>query len=385
VQPEHDIDRLILELNATASPEPVQPAVGSTARLDHWLQLVADRGGSDLLLVAGAPPSVRVKGLLTPLAEGPLDGMDIEEAVLPALPPHARRLYRDSKIADASYRVSGLARFRINLHRERGRAAAAVRMLPAKVPRLASLDLPPQIELLAQLTRGLVLIGGPTGSGKSTTLAALVEEINRRTSRHIVTIEDPIEYEHTHAGSLIEQVEIGVDAPDFPTALRAALRQAPDVIVVGEMRDPETMHIALAAAETGHLVLSTLHTTDAASTISRIADSFPAERQNTIRQELAMALTAVMTQTLLPRTGGGLVPAAELLIIGYGARQHIRKNALQHLHQETTISRKAGSFTLEECLARLVKQGIVEWRDAQARAVHADDFEQLAPNPSRSS
>ena len=385
MQPEHDIDRLILELNATASPEPVQPAVGSTARLDHWLQLVADRGGSDLLLVAGAPPSVRVKGLLTPLAEGPLDGMDIEEAVLPALPPHARRLYRDSKIADASYRVSGLARFRINLHRERGRAAAAVRMLPAKVPRLASLDLPPQIELLAQLTRGLVLIGGPTGSGKSTTLAALVEEINRRTSRHIVTIEDPIEYEHTHAGSVIEQVEIGVDAPDFPTALRAALREAPDVIVVGEMRDPETMHIALAAAETGHLVLSTLHTTDAASTISRIADSFPAERQNTIRQELAMALTAVMTQTLLPRTGGGLVPAAELLIIGYGARQHIRKNALQHLHQETTISRKAGSFTLEECLARLVKQGIVEWRDAQARAVHADDFEQLAPNPSRSS
>lgn len=385
MQPEHDIDRLILELNATAAPEPVQVTVGSTTRLDHWLQLLADRGGSDLLLVAGAPPSVRVKGTLSPLAEGPLDGMDIEDAVLPALAPHARRLYRDTRIADASYRVSGLARFRINLHRERGRAAAAVRMLPAKVPRLASLDLPAQVEQLAQLPRGLVLIGGPTGSGKSTTLAALVEEINRRASRHIVTIEDPIEYEHTHASSLIEQVEIGVDAPDFPTALRAALRQAPDVIVVGEMRDPETMRIALAAAETGHLVLSTLHTTDAASTISRIADSFPAERQNTIRQELAMALAAVMTQTLLPRTGGGLVPAAELLMIGYGARQHIRKNALQHLHQETTITRKAGSFTLEECLARLVKQGAVEWRDAQARAVHIDDFEQLSPNPLRTS
>ena len=180
VQPEHDIDRLILELNATQPPEPVQVTPGSTTRLDRWLQLVADKGGSDLLLVAGAPPSVRVKGTLVPLAEGPLDGIDIEEAVLPAIPPHARRQYRDSRIADASYRLPGLARFRINLHRERGRAAAAVRMLPAKVPRLASLDLPPQVELLAQLPRGLVLIGGPTGSGKSTTLAALVEEINRR-------------------------------------------------------------------------------------------------------------------------------------------------------------------------------------------------------------
>ncbi len=168
------------------------------------------------------------------------------------------------------------------------------------------MGLPPTVELLAQLPRGLVLVGGPTGSGKTTTLAALIEEINRRDARHIVTIEDPIEYEHQHSGSLIEQVEVGVDAPDFPTALRAAVRQAPDVIVVGEMRDPETMRMALGAAETGHLVLSTIHTTDVASSVSRIADSFPPERQNTIRQELAMALAAVLTQTLLPRPGGGL-------------------------------------------------------------------------------
>jgi twitching motility protein PilT len=146
------------------------------------------------------------------------------------------------------------------------------------------------------------------------------------------------------------------------------------------MRDPETMRIALAAAETGHLVLSTVHTTDAASTVSRIADSFPAERQNTIRQELAMALAAIMTQMLMPRVGGGLVPAAELLMVGYGARQHIRKNALQHLHQETTITRRSGSFTLEECLARLVREGIVDWREAQGRAVHVEEFEQLAPD-----
>lgn len=381
MEPEHDIDRLILELNATAPAEPPQVASGTTARLDRWLQILADKGGSDLLLVAGAAPSVRVKGAVQALAEGPLDGIDIEEAVLPALAPHARRQYREHQIADASYRLIGLGRFRVNLHRERGRAAVAVRMLPARIPRLSTLDLPPQVELLAQLPRGLVLIGGPTGSGKSTTLAALVEEINRRSPRHIITIEDPIEYEHTHSASVIEQIEVGVDVQDFPTALRAALRQAPDVIVVGEMRDPETMRIALAAAETGHLVLSTVHTTDAASTVSRIADSFPAERQNTIRQELAMALAAVMTQTLIPRIGGGIVPAAELLMVGYGARQHIRKNALQHLHQETTITRKAGSFTLEECLARLVREGAIEWQAAHGRAVHVEAFEQLSPRP----
>ena len=377
--PEDDIDRLILELNSTTAQSTASTAGTDASRLERWLRLLASRNGSDLLLVAGAPPAVRVDGKVVALGEGPLDGAEIEDAVIPALSPHARRVYRESRIADASFRIADVGRFRINLHRERGRAAAAVRLLPTRVPRLATLNLPQTVELLAQLARGLVLIGGPTGSGKTTTLAALVEEINRRDARHIVTIEDPIEYEHQHQGSLIEQVEIGVDAPDFPTALRAALRQAPDVIVVGEMRDPETMKIALSAAETGHLVLSTIHTTDVGSAVSRIADSFPSERQNTIRQELAMALAAVLTQTLLPRQGGGLVPAAELLMVGYGARQHIRKNAQQHLHQEITITRRFGSFSLEESLARLVKDGMVEWREAQSRAVHVEEFEKLAP------
>ena len=384
-----DLDELIRELNATvavpatagpASASPlVSPVPGDAQRLERLLRMVAAEHGADLLLVAGAPPMVRVDGRVQPLDHAPLDGVEIEEIVLPALPPHARRLYGEMHIADASFRIQGVGRFRINLHRERGRAAAAVRMLPQRVPRLASLGLPAQIEQLAALPRGLVLVGGPTGSGKSTTLAALVDEINRRDHRHILTIEDPIEYEHAHHGCLVEQVEIGVDAPDFPTALRAALRQAPDVIVVGEMRDPETMRIAVAAAETGHLVLSTVHTTDVASTISRVADSFPPERQNTVRQELAMALAAVLTQTLLPKTGGGLVPAAELLMVGYGARQHIRRNALQHLHQEITITRRNGSFSLEESLARLVKEGAIDWREAQARAVHVEEFEQLSP------
>jgi twitching motility protein PilT len=366
-------------------PEPGGPAHGNAAsddlqsgdraRFDRWLSLLAARGASDLLLVAGAPPAIRVDGRVTPLAEDPLDGRAIERAVIPALPSHARTRYRDTGIADASYRLAGIARFRINLHRERGRAAAAIRALPTAVPRLASLNLPPGVEQLSRLTRGLVLVGGPTGSGKSTTLAALVEEINRRDARHIVTIEDPIEYEHAHRQSIVEQVEIGIDAPDFPTALRAALRQAPDVIVVGEMRDPETMRIALSAAETGHLVLSSVHTTDVASTVSRVADSFPLERQNTIRQELSMALAAMLTQQLLQKTGGGRVPAAELLMVGYGARQHVRKNALQHLHQEITITRKQGSITLEESLARLVREGLVDYGEAQPRAAHPEEFE----------
>jgi twitching motility protein PilT len=344
-------------------------------QLNSWLEQLVARNGSDLLLVPGAPAFVRVEGDLVAIGHSPLTGDEIEGAVLPVLAPHAREEYRQNHIADSSYRIESLGRFRINLHRERGRAATTVRALPSKVPALEELHLPAGVGTLAKLGRGLVIIGGATGSGKTTTLAALVNEINQREARHIVTIEDPIEYEHTHNLSVIEQVEIGIDAPDFPTALRAALRQAPDVIVVGEMRDPETARIALSAAETGHLVFTTLHTTDAASTVSRIADSFPQERQHSIRAEMAMALAAILTQTLIPRRNGGRVPAAELLMIGYGGRQHIRKNALQHLQQEITITRKQGSFALEESLAQLVIQKELGREDAMVRALHPEDLD----------
>lgn len=345
--------------------------------LGRWLATVVSLGASDLLLVQGAPPCMRVDGEVRKIESSVLDGAEIEAAVIPALTSHAHQLYRDHLIADSSFRMEGLGRFRINLHREQGRAAAAIRVLPARVPALRELNLPASVESLAHLPRGLVLIGGPAGAGKSTTLAALVDNINRREARHIVIIEDPIEYEHEHVRSVIEQVEIGTDAPDFPTALRAALRQAPDVIVVGEMRDTETMRIAVAAAETGHLVLSTLHTTDVASTVSRISDSFPLERQNSIRQELAMALAAVHTQILLPKKGGGRIPAAELLLVGYGARHHIRRNALQHLHQEIALTKKKGSFSLEESLLTLVRQGHIEREDALLCAIHPDDLDIL--------
>jgi twitching motility protein PilT len=346
-----------------------------TAELNEWLERLVAAKGSDLILVPDAPASIRMEGVLESIGSSPLTGEEIEAAVLPALATHACAAYEKSQIADSSYRIEGLGRFRINLHRERGRAAATVRALPSRVPLLSELRLPAGVEALARLQRGLVIIGGATGSGKTTTLAGLINEINQREARHIVTIEDPIEYEHAHQRSVIEQVEIGIDAPDFPTALRAALRQAPDVIVVGEMRDPETARIALSAAETGHLVFTTLHTTDAASTVSRIADSFPQERQHTVRAEMAMALAAMLTQTLLPRKIGGRIPAAELLMVGYGARQHIRKNALQHLHQEITITRKQGSFTLEESLAHLVARGDLAREEAMVRAVHPEDLD----------
>ena len=376
-----DLDRIARELNERQ--EGNSPDSSDTGPLNHWLETLVTRRGSDLLLVPGAPACILFDGSVRSIGTEPLNGPDIEATVIPALTSHALQVYREKQITDSSYRIAGLGRFRINLHRERGRAAAAIRALPTQVPRLGDLHLPPSVEALSRLPRGLVLIGGPAGSGKSTTLAALIHEINLREARHIVTIEDPIEYEHTHIRSVVEQVEIGTDAPDFPTALRAALRQAPDIIVVGEMRDSETMRIAVAAAETGHLVFSTLHTIDVASTVSRISDSFPLERQNTIRQELAMALSAALTQILLPAKNGGRMPASELLMVGYGTRQHIRRNTLQHLHQEITLTKRKGSFSLEESLVKLVLEGHIDREEALVCAIHPEDLDILLKSESR--
>ena len=369
-----DLNRLVSELNQQASPE--RTAAASHV-LEGWLRHVRAAAGSDLLLVAGVPPMIKTSGRLMRASDTVLDGDDIEAAVLPFVSEPAQARYRAGAAVDFAFKLAGIGRFRVNLHRERGRAAVAIRALPTRLPRVADLKFTHDIGLLARLPRGLVLVAGPTGSGKTTTLAALVADINTREQRHIITIEDPIEYEHAHGTCVVEQVEIGLDAPDFPTALRAALRQAPEVIVIGEMRDPETMRIALSAAETGHLVFATVHATDVGAAVSRITDAFPAERQNAVRQELAMALAAVLTQTLLPAAGDTLVPASELLMVGYGARQHVRKNALQHLHQEITITRKAGSHTLEESLVKLVQQGVLDRKEAAIRTAHPEELESM--------
>jgi len=370
-----ELDRLVAELESGPSRSTAIPS--ASGDLVAWLRIVRDAQGSDLLLVAGRPAMLRARGSLVPAGDTTLDGDDIVAAVSPFVARPLLQRFAAGEAIDLAFGLPALGRFRMNLHRERGRAAAAIRALPLTVPRLTDLHFSHDISMLTRLPRGLVLIGGPTGSGKTTTLAALIAAISERDSRHVITIEDPAEYDLAHGRGVVEQVEIGVDAPDFPTALRAAVRQAPDVLVVGEMRDPESMRIAVAAAETGHLVFATIHTTDVASAVARIADAFPSERQNAVRQELAMALAAVLTQTLVPSVSGPLVPIGELLMVSYGARQHIRRNALQHLNQEITITRKLGSFTLEESLARRVQSGILERHDATLRAAHPDELESI--------
>ena len=338
--------------------------------LTGWLARVRETGGSDLLLVAGAPPTIRVRGRLQPASDQVLDSEAIAAATAGFVPARLSSGFESGAAIDLAFSLAGLGRFRMNLHRERGRVAAAIRALPTTLPTIAGLGFSHDVSLLVDLPR-------PTGSGKTTTVAAIVAELNRRRDGHVITIEDPVEFEHEHGRCVVEQIEIGVDAESFPVALRSALRQAPDVIVIGEMRDLESIRIAVSAAETGHLVIATVHAPDVGGAVSRIADAFPPERQSTIRQELAMGLSAVLTQSLLRGADGQMVPAGELLMVSYGARQHIRKNTLQNLHQEMTSTRKLGSFTLEESLARLVRSGRIDRATATLRAAHTEGLELL--------
>lgn len=264
----------------------------------------------------------------------------------------------------------------MNIHRQRGTFAAAIRALPLVVPTIAELNLPPILGDLIKQTRGLVLICGPTGAGKTTTLAAMIGAINRAESRHIITIEDPIEYEHRNAQSVIEQVEVGRDAPSFASALRAALRQDPDVVLVGEMRDLETVATALTAAETGHLILSTLHTSDVAQAIHRIVDVFPPGQQTQIRQQLSLSLNAIVVQQLLPASAGnGRAVAVELLLANPAIRNHIRRDKMENLISEITLGKRQGMISIEDSLARLVRKGAITLDDARIRSARPEELE----------
>jgi twitching motility protein PilT len=391
-----ELDALVRELNrdapeagsaggAAAPARPARAEVVAGDALEAVLGLVLRRDASDLLLVPGAPPVMRVAGQLSAAEAPPLDEGEIRELLAPHVPEPAWLALQQGGAADFSLRVSGSSgafRVRVNLHRQRGRLAAAVRVLPRQVPTLAGLGLPPALAELVKPTRGLVLVCGPTGAGKTSTLAALVGEINRTRSCHVVTIEEPIEYEHPNGRSIVEQVEVGSDAPSFAAALKAALRQDPDVLLVGEMRDLETISIALTAAETGHLVLSTLHTADAAQAIHRIVDVFPAAQQGQIRQQLALALAAVVSQQLIPTADRrGRVPAVELLLANPAVRQHIRKDRVENLGTEITLGKRAGMIALEESLARLVRAGTITLEEAQLRAPRIEELESLLRSP----
>jgi twitching motility protein PilT len=343
-------------------------------------------GASDLLLVSGSAPVLRVNGELRTLGGPSLDGEDVRDIFSGFITPKIQQQVEANGSADFSIQLHAddpsaerrRRRFRANLHRQRGELAAAIRALPVEIPTLDQLHLPPSLVDLIAPKRGLVLVCGPTGAGKSSTLAALLGEINRRQSRHVITIEDPIEYEHRNAKALIEQVEVGRDAPSFASALRAALRQDPDVILVGEMRDLETVSTALTAAETGHLILSTLHTSDAAQAISRIVDVFPPKQQPQVFKQLALSLNAVLCQQLIPRSDGyGRLPAIELLLANYAVRTHIRSEKLQNLHNELVLGKRQGMITIEDSLAALVRQGMISMDEALSRASHPDEIRGL--------
>jgi len=387
-----ELEALVRELNeagegipaprdATALPQHVPEG----NPLEKLLIEVAQRGASDLLLISGVPPVFRVGGRLVRDGEA-LSADDVQSLFTALLTGRVREKLESEGAADFSLRLGRSAsdedrrawRFRVNVHRQRGTLAAAIRALPTEVPTLAQLRLPGSLAELVKPARGLVLVCGPTGSGKSTTLAALIDELNRTESRHVITIEDPIEYEHRNVKSIIEQVEVGRDTPSFAAALRAALRQDPDVILVGEMRDLETVSIALTAAETGHLILSTLHTSDAAQAIHRIVDVFPPLQQAQIKQQLALSLNAIVVQHLIPRSDNKeRTVAAEVLLANYAVRNHIRNDKLQNLATEITLGKRQGMISLEDSLARLVQDGWITAEDARVRSARPDELDSL--------
>ncbi len=339
---------------------------------------------SDLLLVAGAPPCARVNGKLEALGDKKLSAQATAMLAAALVPENRRRTLEDEGSADFSISRKGLGRFRCNVHRERDRWGASIRLFPSNAPELKSLHLPSAIAGFAELEHGLVLVTGPTGCGKSTTLAALVRHILGRRRVHLITIEDPVEYEHDHGDSVVEHIEIGRDAVSCSQALRAALRQDPDVILVGEMRDPETIDIAITAAETGHLVLSTLHTGDAPQTIHRILDSYPANQQDAVRVQLSVSLAGVVSQQLLARSDvAGRVPAVEVLVATPAVRNLIRQGKIELIRSQLTLEQSAGMLSLDTSLARLASSGQVDLAEARNRARIPTEFEQRLQDASR--
>lgn len=326
--------------------------------LDRLLEETTAKKASDLHLAVGISPMIRVRGELMPLEHPPLTPQTMEELLKPVITPPYAKLFEDNLELDVSYALAGTARFRGNIMKQRGSLAAVFRVVPFEIPDIDKLGLPPQIKELCNLPRGLVLVTGPTGSGKSTTLAAMVDLINRERKVNIVTVEDPIEFLHRHKQSIVKQREVGLDTHSFANALRHVLRHDPDVILVGEMRDLESIAIALTAAETGHLVFSTLHTQTAPLTISRIVDVFQDHSREQVRQQLSNTLKGVITQQLMPTADGqGRVLAAEYLMDTPAVRNMIREGKEHQLYNAMQTARSAGMQTMDQALAELFGAG----------------------------
>jgi twitching motility protein PilT len=344
--------------------------------IDDYLQELWTRQASDLLLTAGSPPLLRIDGVLVRMNDRELTAADTAQIIDTMLDVETHERFRTEMEVDFSFGRPGLARFRINAFHQRGTAAIALRVIPFTIPGFADLDVPAIFERIVALPQGLVLVTGPTGSGKSTTLASLIDRINEQRACHIVTIEDPIEYLHQHKQAAVNQREIGVDALSFPRAVRAVLREDPDVVLVGELRDTETIAAALTVAETGHLVFASLHTNDAPQSVDRIVDVFPAGQQQQIRVQLADSLQAIISQRLVPKIGGGRVAAFEVLIATHAVRNIVREGRSSQLRNQIATGAKDGMQTLEAALSQLITAGVIDRDEAVSRSVHAAEIEE---------
>jgi|KBSSwiStaDraftv2_1062776.scaffolds.fasta_scaffold04942_10 twitching motility protein PilT len=348
--------------------------VGS--RVDALLNELWNAKGTDLLLTAGMPPQIRVHGELFPVAGAQsLTPVDTESLLAEVLAPEQADAWKREYEFDFSFSWRENARIRGNAFTQRGATAVALRMIPREIPSMDTLGLPPAVHTFAKQHQGLILVTGPTGSGKSTTIASMINQINTDRACHIITVEDPIEYIHDHKRSAVNQREVGTDTASFKDALRAVLREDPDVLLVGEMRDLESIQFALTVAETGHLVFATLHTNDSAQSLSRMIDVFPGDQQEQVRVQLASALTGVVYQRLIPRAKGGLVAAYEVLVATSAVRNLIKEGKTHQLRNQLMTGSRDGMVTLEQSLSTLVQSNTVTLDDATARSLFPKDIE----------
>ena len=347
-------------------------------RIEILLEEVVRRKASDLHLQVDLPPMLRVDGSLMPIAGfNPLDESAVEALLFAILDEDQRQILDKDKEFDFSFAFGTLGRFRVNAYHERGNLAAALRLIPNDIKSITELGVPPVVMSFANYPRGLVLVTGPTGSGKSTTLASLVDKLNSEKAQHIITIEDPIEFTHKSKKSVVVQREVHYDTYSFSAALRSSLRQDPDVVLIGEMRDLETISAAITIAETGHLVLASLHTNSAAQSIDRMIDVFPPHQQSQIRTQLANILMAICSQRLVPAIGGGRVVAAEVLVANPAVRNIIREGKSHQLDAVIQTGADSGMQTMDRTLVGLVQSGVVTYDDARSFAVDVTEFERL--------